>query len=411
MANVYMSFLGTNDYVECNYGHGGNIVRNVRFVQEATLKLFCGNWEEGDRARIFTTSDAFAKNWSDDGHKDFKTGRPFERQGLKSRIESLRLNFSVSNIHIPEGGSEEEIWEIFRIVFNDLNEGDVVVFDITHAFRSIPMLAIVILNYAKVLKKTRIVGIYYGAFEVLGNAFEARQKPIDVRTAPVLDLTPLDLLLEWTFAIDRFKEAGDGKAVSRLSLEAVTPFLKNSKGQDRFAKNIQLTAKALEEFTKSMTTCRALSIGTAARNLKEILDETSAEKRVKPLQPLLALLKEDVEPFSDDWAGNGFQAVKWCVKHNLIQQAFTILREIVVTRFVQMAGFDPENRDERELFSQIANIFSRKRRIEEASRRPPPEAGGLPPFLRRGLGSVRNIPADSRLPQRHQSRGDKAQAP
>lgn len=56
----------------------------------------------------------------------------------------------------------------------------------------------VILNHAKVPKKVRIAGIYYGAFEVPGNAFEARRKSIEVQTAAVLDLASLDLLLEWT---------------------------------------------------------------------------------------------------------------------------------------------------------------------------------------------------------------------
>lgn len=46
------------------------------------------------------------------------------------------------------------------------------------------------------------------------------------------------------------------KTADLIHVPYVAPFLKNTKGQDCFSKNIRLTAKALEEFTKSMTTCR-----------------------------------------------------------------------------------------------------------------------------------------------------------
>ena len=51
------------------------------------------------------------------------------------------------------------------------------------------MLAIVVLNYAKTLKKIKLRGIYYGAFEVLGSFEEASKIPISERRVPVLDLT------------------------------------------------------------------------------------------------------------------------------------------------------------------------------------------------------------------------------
>lgn len=39
-------------------------------------------------------------------------------------------------------------------------EGDEIIFDITHSFRSIPMLAITIMNYAKVLKNCKLKEVY-----------------------------------------------------------------------------------------------------------------------------------------------------------------------------------------------------------------------------------------------------------
>lgn len=74
-------------------------------------------------------------------------------------------------------------------VYDQLKSDDEIVFDFTHAFRSIPMVAIVILNYTKVMKDIRTNGIYYGAFEVLETISEARGLLPEERRVPVLDLT------------------------------------------------------------------------------------------------------------------------------------------------------------------------------------------------------------------------------
>ena len=109
-----------------------------------------------------------------DGHENHETKERLPRTGLEKCLSEIKLPCPVTRVEIPEGKSEAEIWEIFNIVFGSLEREDEVVFDITHAFRSIPMLAIVILNYAKMMKKVTLSGIYYGAFEVLGNIHVAR---------------------------------------------------------------------------------------------------------------------------------------------------------------------------------------------------------------------------------------------
>ena len=175
MSKVYISFLGTNDYLPCTYFKDSREMENVRFVQQATLEFFCRRWTGKDRIIIFSTEGAFRRNWLDDGHKDKDTGGIKKCIGLNNCIKKLNLLPVLKRVSIPEGKSEQEIWDIFQIVFEDLKPEDEVIFDITHAFRSIPMLAIVILNYSKVMKNITIGGIYYGAFEVLGSIFEAEK--------------------------------------------------------------------------------------------------------------------------------------------------------------------------------------------------------------------------------------------
>ncbi|AOY59366.1 TIGR02221 family CRISPR-associated protein [Desulfococcus multivorans] len=339
MARVYISFLGTNDYVECFYDSDTiDVETPVRFIQETTLSLFSKTASSDDRGFIFITDEARRKNWEDNGQWDREKKCNKACQGLKTRIDLLKLPFPVEAVFIPEGHSEKEIWDIFDIVYCVLNEGDDVIFDITHAFRSIPMLAIVILNYARVLKNIRLEGIYYGAFEALGPAWEVARMPVQKRRAPLLNLISFNRLMEWTVAVDRFMESGDAKEVSRLARDAVAPVLKESRGKDKSASATRDIANALAFFTKNLYTCRGPEIVRSAEYLKCELNKAIHAEGVKPLVPLFDHIRQGVSRFRGDDVHDGIQAAKWCLDHNLIQQGFTVLQETLITYFVTMNG-------------------------------------------------------------------------
>jgi len=348
MARVYLAFLGTTDYLTCTYYFpDGTEIPDVRFVQQATVRVCCQDWTEEDSILIFTTDKAYKKNWLDNGHTD-REGNILERMGLKHCLQGINQKASINSVIIPEGQTESEIWEIFQILFDHLNSGDQVVFDITHAFRSIPMLAIVVLNYAKVLKQVTLAGIYYGAFESLGSIVEARALPREQRRAPILDLTGFAALLDWGLAIDRFLGAGDAVQVCNLAREEIKPILSDTGGQDRAAAAIRKLANQLETFTKIMATCRGPEITPVIARLKAEIEDCVHLDLIPPLKPLLESLLDHVQPFNGDQIQDGIRAARWCLKHNLIQQGYTILREILVSHFAIIRGVDPQCREARE---------------------------------------------------------------
>ena len=314
MARIYISFLGTNDYLPCTYYAGDKEINDVRFVQEATLGLNCQNWTNDDRIVIFTTDEAIRKNWQDNGHA-------MPCAGLENCIKKLSINAPAEPVLIPAGKSENEIWDIFRIVYNTLNRNNRVVFDITHAFRSIPMLAIVILNYAKVMKNIVIDGIYYGAFEVLGSISEAKSIQQEERRVPILDLTSFDRLMEWSVAVDRFAGAGDAELVSKLADQSVKQLLSDSKGQDQAADTIRKIAKHLYDFSKAMATCRGRSISAITDKLKKHVNKFEALETVQPFKPIFKRIKNQIDEFSGDTVHDGIQAANWCLDHNLFSKA------------------------------------------------------------------------------------------
>jgi len=359
MANIYISFLGTNDYLSCTYHYKSRSpVEGIRFVQEATLSTFCRDWSPEDRVVIFTTKDAYNKNWLDNGHVDHKTGDVIKCEGFKKRVDGLRLSPPVKNIEIPDGKSKQELWEIFQKVFDCLKDQDEVVFDVTHAFRSIPIIAMVVISYAKVMKRVTLRGVYYGAFEALGTRREAEQLPPEKRIAPILDLTPLNELMEWSVAIDRFKESGDASQVNMLARSGVESILRETKGRDDSAKVIKKIGGTLGAFSKTMATCRGQNISKVARALKEEMDKCGNIELVPAFVPLFDLIKKQMSGFGRDEITDGIEAARWCFRHNLIQQAYTILQETLISYLVLQVKGDPEDVGKRNIASQAVKIKS-----------------------------------------------------
>jgi len=349
MANVFVSVLGTNNYVPCSYNFDDEVVvKNARFVQEATVSRCCKDWSESDRILIFTTDEAEKKNWLDNGQIDPETNEPIIQQGLKSRLDALGLSAAVTNVKIPEGKTESEIWEIFNAILGRLGQGDEVVFDITHAFRSIPMLVMVVLNYAKVVKGVKLLGIYYGAFEVLGSPKKVAQMPMEKRIAPIFDLTPFDRLMDWTTAIGAFMRSGDATLATDLAGAQAREILKKTRGSNEEARRLRHVAEQLRVFSQDASTCRGLDLSNDIVRLKQAL-EASKDCPISPaFVPLLEQLRKRLEVFTGHEVMDGIRLAQWCAEHNLIQQGYTILRECLITYVCKGYGVDLADFDARE---------------------------------------------------------------
>ena len=358
MSRVYLSFLGTNDYVPCTYvfPDGTDEPKNVRFVQEATVSYCCRDWGPDDQVVILTTDEAEGKNWVDDGHRD-KEGNVLKRKGLQKCLAELGIGARVRRVPIPDGKKEEELWKIFEIILEQIREGAEVVFDVTHALRSIPMLAITALNYAKVMKGVSLRGIYYGAFEVLGSIEEAKGKPLANRRVPVFDLGMFDRLFEWSFALDRFLGAGDATHACELARRWSIRPLNGSALDKATQKHLTQLAEHLERFSKVMSTCRGREIMGAARALQDSIDPEAASHLPPPLRLLMGPLRDRLAVFRGELVNDGIEAARWCLEHNLIQQGITILREVLTQHMTVLGGGKPDSLDHRELVAAAVEIY------------------------------------------------------
>lgn len=329
---VYISFLGTNNYLQCHYSVDGKNSVLTRFVQEALINHYCMEWTENDEIIIFGTSGAngsIQKNWCDNGQEKVQENKEIENRGLYGILKSKNIKAKLNNITpIPEGFSENEIWEIFNIVFEQLQLDDEIYLDVTHAFRSIPIFSVILFNYARLLKNTKLVAIHYGAFEKLGPVSEVKLIPGEQRIAPVLDLMPFVSLQDWTIAARNFIDYGKADKIHKLLEEKYKQINRVWEGKNQEANKLKDIDKNLIRHSESIISNRIDDIIKGNDLKKALLEAKQADTVVAPaFKPLLGKIEEKVKDFSQNDLNNIFSATEWCIQHELFQNAYSILLE------------------------------------------------------------------------------------
>lgn len=346
---VFISFLGTTDYYSSQYYRGKKFCSGEeKYVQIAALQYIQKNarWTETDIAYILLTKEAKNRNWLDNGYVDRNRQ---QNVGLESTIKAKGYSFPCEPVYIPEGKNEKEIWQIFKIIHDLIQDGDELYFDITHGFRYLPMLIVVLGNYAKFLEKVKVMRILYGNYE--GRDKDENGNFINPARSPLVDLQSFSTLQDWTYAVADFINNGNADRLSNLS----APFAKRK--QER-ANTVSILVDSINAFAKDMQTCRGQNIirGDNVRKLKDdlhnverILEEENEDVSVDQLLiPVFHRINEKVKCYNEDGdITNGFQAVGWCLEHNLHQQAITILQESVKNYFLQILNRDIKKDEER----------------------------------------------------------------
>lgn len=333
MARKFISFLGTSDYKYCSYTLNETTEKNVRFIQEALIKILCKDFSSEDSLCFMLTEAAKKKHWEAAGEA-CKNLEEIVNSVYKDKADKPKITV----IDIPEGKSEEEIWLIFQKISDLLNENDSVIFDITHGFRSLPMLAFAALNYASFLKNIKLEGIYYGAYEAREN-----------ENAPIFNLTEFYSLLRWSSAADAFVSYGYSDKLFGLIKETAGSYIGSQKAGD----NLKNAVNDLNTVRgKELTEGKGFS-----RCIKSIDDLRTNDKfSTHPaFEPLFDKINEVFSCFKESEPLNFLYAAKLHLEHGREQQAITLLQEGIITAILQQAKFNFEDRTARETTSKYIN--------------------------------------------------------
>lgn len=281
------------------------------------------------------------------------------------RILGDRLGSLMQPVDIPEGKSERELWEIFNNLTAIVEDNDELLLDITHAFRSIPLLAFTAAAYLRRTKGVTIRHIVYGVFTGKGN------------DAPILDLIILLDLLDWLSGVEFFLERGDATFLAE-KVKAVHDSAWREKETPELPRRLKSPlAGGLLNLSRFLALSHPRGVMDQAWKLRDILEEVTpeVERWVKPFGVILTQLKDLVEQFAYD-NPNRLDKENLCKQLNLIEyfldkgltlQAVLLAREWVISYVIFRRGSgDWLDRNTRlEVEENVLGAAKRKCRGEE----------------------------------------------
>ncbi len=287
------TFLGTGKLHTSTYTFKEKDSQPTQFFAEAIIEFF-----NPESLYIFATESAAQESVSDDE----TTAR------LTFLNKLLGKRTKVVSVPIPEGSDETELWKIFNIVVEKIEDNDKVLFDITHGFRSLPFLTFLALAYVRKVKRdVEIERVIYGAYEAV-----ERSDP----KKPVFDLTPFVSLLDWLGAVTMFLQTGDARPIADLDVPAAI-------------------ANALTNLSDSLLTNRTLEAQTAAFTFNGLNFAAPAP----PFQMLVNQLKQSYQQMAVYNPSNSprqslkaqYLQIKWYVENQHYLQAITLIREWLIS--------------------------------------------------------------------------------
>ena len=158
---VLWSVLGTTVYSEATYSldfKQTGIHTDTDFYIQKVLFKYLRKYHPELKLKIFLTEAARVANWEQRYEYDITSGKKVKcPDGLRLRIceefpspkrDDLRDDL-FQEIDIKDGNNPTEIWENFNTFYNAIEENDEIYVDITHSFRSIPVIILSVLENQK----------------------------------------------------------------------------------------------------------------------------------------------------------------------------------------------------------------------------------------------------------------------
>ena len=351
---VFLSILGIAFYGKCRYTKDDFVGTETTFVQQNLLEYLQQkeSWGKQDQVLMFLTDLAKVNNWNKDIRTRFssKDQRDVPYIGLEKILLDMDMSFKA--VHIPEGKSTEEMWELFEVIYSQLQEGDELYLDITNSFRYLPMLLVVLVNYAKMLKNVTVKDIFYGNYD-------ARDKVSNV--APIMDFLPLSVLQDWTSATSDYLRYGQVEKLYDLSESSINHILKDPITRTDDVKLLRAFVKRLKDLVGERITCRGLTIIENKNvGLLEKASKDIQEVMIPQLKPVFEKIKESLDIFgAKEDILNCIKAARWCCDNKMYQQTTTLLEEGLITFLCCHFKLDYKEKNFRDLMGQCLRAKTR----------------------------------------------------
>ena len=364
--NVLISFLGTGPleskekriYKTVKYYIEGKELGDFPFVSASLKKhynidkvLLIGTahsmWEEVYRWFCEESGNVFDENiWLD-------IAEACEKANYKSDLYIPHQEYVESAIGkdskvvlIKYGISEQEIIENTNIILGlqqYLNNGDNLIIDITHSFRSLPMFMMNLLVYLRNVsqKKITISHIHYGMLEMSN----------ELGFAPIIDLRSMMEVNDWITGAFSFSEYGNAYKISSLI-----------ESEDKSVSTL------LEEFSNLMNLNHLYAIKNISQRLSAIKNKTYQTKLPElTINPIVDSFINRFRVEGENHALFQLKVARWQLDHRKFAQAMLTINEALVTYVCEQNRLERDDYNNRE-FAKMALKYHPEARFLKCDR-------------------------------------------
>ena len=224
MAKILISSLGTgrnvkdsdSEYQATNYIIEDKEYKNESFISKSLIEhydidkiILLGTNKSMWDGAYFGFTESLDEEWEVLNNGKLNDGIKNSDLEIMERVLNEYIGKDGSKcIMVNYGQNEDEMWKNFEIMYEInqyIQEGDEVYLDITHAFRSLPILLFIVMEFMHMMREDfKLSGLFYGM--------------LSDDNSPVIDLKIFFELLDWAKAVNNFKKyANSGQLVKLMN--------------------------------------------------------------------------------------------------------------------------------------------------------------------------------------------------
>jgi len=347
MARIFVSFLGMGPdgegYSELNYKMEGKAKSiTTEFVQRAEIE-FLGS-ESFDKFFILCTKESYEYSFHD------------LRDELNDNLWIDRKE--IQHVSINNVETIKHAWELFDKINSLIDNGDRLVLDLTHGFRSLSIILSAALNF--ILKSKSNIA--------LEHVFYGQQSFSDDNMGNIIDMKDFYIINEWADGVGRLVDNADaGKLAALADSDSNLHFSHlNDKNLINSLQDLTNTLKNIKVNRIARKTEAALDV------IKNCLADSDGAERA-----LLKLVENKFQPLAVKSSGKydreyfllQISIMEMLIEHQLFMQAFTTMREFIGSIGMIGAPYDyTENMNDNhtaDVRSHYADLFIRMIRYSE----------------------------------------------
>lgn len=268
-----LTFLGTGNYRPTTYRpcdfSSLHPLEEPGEISTTYFSVALARWVRPERIVIVTTPEASARH----------------REPLSREL----ADFSQQFLELPlQAGTESDLWSYFQLLTDQLHDCEELIADITHGFRSTPVVTLLALSYLRVTNGLAVRGLYYGAFDAV---------PFEEPVKPTFDLSPFLELFQWTSAADSFLHTGDATRLGELIHSAQQSLWTDStRSKHENPRSLSSLAKAITESSANLRLLRLQDLGPSLDQLGKLhgLAHEEIARFLPPFARLIKMVTEDL---------------------------------------------------------------------------------------------------------------------